>query len=167
MIEFHWQGQTSLGVVQKGVILATSKAQAQLRLADAGVFEVTLQRNWRLPRGLKAADVLQFCQQLATLAQAKVPIKHAIELIHQNTTHKALFAWLEAILQKLELGFSFSQALAQHEKVFSAQERELIAIGEQTGELAQMLSRIAEAKNARMALRQKLQKIAFYPPWCW
>ncbi|MBV7388886.1 type II secretion system F family protein [Pasteurellaceae bacterium TAE3-ERU1] len=163
MIEFHWQGQTSLGVVQKGVILATCKAQAQLRLADAGVFEVTLQRNWRLPRGLKAADVLQFCQQLATLAQAKVPIKHAIELIHQNTTHKALFAWLEAILQKLELGFSFSQALAQHEKVFSAQERELIAIGEQTGELAQMLSRIAEAKNARMVLRQKLQKIAFYP----
>ncbi|MBE2896772.1 type II secretion system F family protein [Pasteurellaceae bacterium HPA106] len=163
MIEFHWQGVSSLGIAQKGIILAPNKAQAQLRLANAGVFDVKLQRNWRLPRKLTSADVLHFCQQLAMLSQAKVPISQAIELIQHNTRHKALFAWLETILQKLALGYHLSQALAEHRHVFSAQERELISIGEQTGTLPEILTRIARAKSEQMALRQKLQKMAFYP----
>ncbi|MBE2895231.1 type II secretion system F family protein [Spirabiliibacterium falconis] len=163
MIEFQWRGRSALGVPQKGVILAASKEQAQLQLTHEGVYDVTLQRNWHLPHKASAHDIQQLCQQLAMLAQAKVPIKQAIDMIYRSTTHQELYRWLGHLDQQLSFGYSLSQALAQYPTFFNAQERELINIGEQSGELADIFQRIAQARQARLALQQKLQKIAFYP----
>ena len=71
--------------------------------------------------------------------------------------------WLERLLQSIESGLAFSQAIEQQGKYLTQQEIQLIQVGEMTGKLSVVCKKIATHRSQSLALQRKLQKIMLYP----
>lgn len=83
--------------------------------------------------------------------------------MQQNCTQIVLNEWLERLLQSIESGLAFSQAIEQQGKYLTQQEIQLIQVGEMTGKLAVVCKKIATHRSQSLALQRKLQKIMLYP----
>lgn len=160
---FYYQAKNTLKQTQKGSIIADSHQQAQFQLMNRGLTQIKLQQNWQLSGKPKNAEIGALLNQLATLLQSAIPLKNSLQILQQNCTQIALNAWLEQILLAIESGLSFSQSIEQQGKYLTQQEIQLIQVGEMTGKLATVCSKIATSRNQSLALQRKLQKIMLYP----
>ena len=71
-----------------------------------------------------------------TLLQSAIPLKNSLQILQQNCTQIMLNEWLERLIQSIESGLAFSQAIEQQGKYFTQQEIQLIQVGEMTGKLS-------------------------------
>ena len=74
-----------------------------------------------------------------------------------------LHQWLGALIELIESGLPFSQSLEIQGKYLNFQEIQLIQVGEMTGKLAEVCTKIAERRTQSLTLQRKLQKIMLYP----
>ncbi|MBN6067564.1 type II secretion system F family protein [Aggregatibacter actinomycetemcomitans] len=160
---FQWRAVNRLQQKQKGLIVAETEAMAQQQLLSRGLQNIKLQQNWQFSHKPKNADICTLLSQLATLLQAAVPLKNSLQILLQNCTNIALNRWLRCLLQEIESGLAFSQALEQQGLYLTYQERQLIQVGEMTGKLAAVCHEIAQHKQQALALQRKIQKILLYP----
>lgn len=160
---FYWRGQNRLQQKQRGMIIAENRQQAEQLLFERGIQQVTLQQNWQLWRNIKKKDICDLLTQLSTLLNATIPLNQSLHILWLQTTNIALYQWLKSILTHIENGFSFSQAVATQSNYLTAQEQQLINVGELTGQLAEVCQQIALQRQQQIALQQKLQKILLYP----
>ncbi|AMQ94354.1 type II secretion system protein F [Aggregatibacter actinomycetemcomitans] len=160
---FQWRGVNRLQQKQKGLIVAETEVMAQQQLLSRGLQNIKLQQNWQFSHKPKNADICTLLSQLATLLRAAVPLKNSLQILLQNCTNIALNRWLRCLLQEIESGLAFSQALEQQGLYLTYQERQLIQVGEMTGKLAAVCHEIAQHKQQALALQRKIQKILLYP----
>jgi protein transport protein hofC homolog len=101
--------------------------------------------------------------QLATLLSSAIPLKNALHILQDNCTQLGLHQWLSALIELIESGLPFSQSLEIQGKYLNFQEIQLIQVGEMTGKLAEVCTKIAERRTQSLTLQRKLQKIMLYP----
>lgn len=77
------------------------------------------------------------------LFKSATPILEAIELVRDSMSFLIIRESLERIRKRVERGLPFSSSLAQ-ESIFPSLESQLISVGEQTGSLEEMFSRLAQ-----------------------
>ena len=114
----------------------------------------------RLSRGYNAA---RFGATLAMLAGAGVPILRALQAAGQTLNNTAMRADAEDALVMVREGAPLASALAQ-KKRFPGLLSMFVRLGEQTGELPQMLQRVAnqlagEVKRRSMRLATILEPL--------
>ncbi|NBH75233.1 type II secretion system F family protein [Rodentibacter pneumotropicus] len=160
---FYYQGQNSLKQMQRGSIIAESAQQAQFQLMNRGLTNIKLKQNWQLSSKPKNTEISALLNQLSTLLQSAIPLKSSLQILQQNCTQLALNTWLEQILKSIESGLAFSQSIEQQGKYITRQEIQLIQVGEMTGKLATVCSKIAAHRQQSLTLQRKLQKIMLYP----
>ncbi|OOF78113.1 type II secretion system protein F [Rodentibacter caecimuris] len=160
---FYYRAHNALKQMQKGSIIADSVQQAQFRLMNRGLTNVKLQKNWQLSSKPKKTEISALLNQLTTLLQSAIPLKSSLQILQQNCTQLALNAWLEQLLKSIEAGLSFSQSIEQQGKYLTQQEIQLIQVGEMTGKLATVCSKIASHRHQSLTLQRRLQKIMLYP----
>lgn len=160
---FYWKGVNALQQKQQGWIVALNSKMAQQDLFRRGIQSIKLQRHWRLSYQPKAKEVMELLMQLATLLQSALPLKTCLQILHQNCINLPLNQWLSYLLQDLENGLSFSQAIEKQNKYLTQQEIQLIKVGEMTGQFAEVCTQIAQARQQALALQRKVQKILLYP----
>ncbi|EDJ90500.1 TPA: type II secretion system F family protein [Haemophilus influenzae 10810] len=160
---FYYQGSNALNQKQKGSIIADTKQQAHFQLISCGLTHIKLQQNWQFGTKPKNSEISELLNQLATLLQSAIPLKNSLQILQQNCTQIVLNEWLERLLQSIESGLAFSQAIEQQGKYLTQQEIQLIQVGEMTGKLSVVCKRIATHRSQSLALQRKLQKIMLYP----
>ena len=92
---------------------------------------------------LRKIAVARFCRTLATLTASGVPILDGLEITAKTAGNAIIEDAVMAVRKSVEEGKSISEPLAQT-KVFPAMVVQMINVGEQTGALDQMLSKIAD-----------------------
>ena len=160
---FYYQGSNALNQKQKGSIIAETKQQAHFQLISHGLTHIKLQQNWQFGAKPKNSEISELLNQLATLLQSAIPLKNSLQILQQNCTQIMLNEWLERLLQSIESGLAFSQAIEQQGKYLTQQEIQLIQVGEMTGKLSVVCKKIATHRSQSLALQRKLQKIMLYP----
>ena len=160
---FYYQGSNALNQKQKGSIIADTKQQAHFQLISRELTHIKLQQNWQFGAKPKNSEISELLNQLATLLQSAIPLKNSLQILQQNCTQIMLNEWLERLLQSIESGLAFSQAIEQQGKYLTQQEIQLIQVGEMTGKLAEVCTKIAERRTQSLTLQRKLQKIMLYP----
>ena len=160
---FYYQGSNALNQKQKGSIIADTKQQALFQLISRGLTHIKLQQNWQFGANPKNSEISKLLNQLATLLQSAIPLKNSLQILQQNCTQIMLNEWLERLLQSIESGLAFSQAIEQQGKYLTQQEIQLIQVGEMTGKLSVVCKKIATHRSQSLALQRKLQKIMLYP----
>ena len=160
---FYYQGSNALNQKQKGSIIADTKQQAHFQLISSGLTHIKLQQNWQFGAKPKNSEISELLNQLATLLQSAIPLKNSLQILQQNCTQIMLNEWLERLLQSIESGLAFSQAIEHQGKYLTQQEIQLIQVGEMTGKLSVVCKKIATHRSQSLALQRKLQKIMLYP----
>jgi type IV pilus assembly protein PilC len=85
----------------------------------------------------------QFCRTFSSLSRAGVPILLALEIVQETTGNAILSDAIQQARSDVQEGLQLSVALAR-DRVFPDLAMSMLAIGEETGQLDAMLSKVAD-----------------------
>lgn len=100
---------------------------------------------------------------LATLFEAGLPITDSFVLLSEQTESPELAALSERLARRVAQGNSISVAMAEDASLISVFHREMIAMGEENGELDTVLNFLADFEEKKYATAQKLKAATAYP----
>lgn len=112
---------------------------------------------------IRLSDMAIFCRQLAISVNSGLPLREALEGIHEDMDVHALKAVLGNIIKKLHDGVPFSKAVAAHPKVFSSIFIGMVRAAEEAGSLAETLNQLAGYMEASDKLQRKIKSLMAYP----
>jgi len=102
-------------------------------------------------------------RQMATLANAGVPLVQALGTLSQQTRNGRLKSILLEAAGYVASGNPFSGVMQRYPAVFSQFQVEMIRAGEASGAIEAMCSRIATYLEREIDIRRKLQRETLYP----
>ena len=114
-------------------------------------------------RKIKLDDLVVFSRQIATMVDAGVPLLQALTILGEQMDNANLQDIILKIRDDIEGGKKFSEALAKYPKVFSQLFVNLARAGEESGNLHEILDRIATYYERMSGLRKKVVSALIYP----
>lgn len=106
---------------------------------------------------------LPFFQALADLIGSGLPAGEAVRLLSQRLQEPQLRALCAALWERLAEGLPLSQAMESLPGAFSTHAVNLIAAGEATGNLREVLTRLIQHYTAQREMRRTLTAALAYP----
>ena len=114
-------------------------------------------------KGLSSKERLPFLQALSDLTGSGMPAGEAVRLLGQRLKEPRLRSLCAGLWERLGEGQSLSRAMETFPAVFDAQTTNLVAAGEATGNLKEVLLRLIQHFTEQKAMRQKLTTALAYP----
>jgi general secretion pathway protein F len=114
-------------------------------------------------RRVSVSDVAMMTRQLATLVGAGIPLVEAVSALVDQMEKPELQRVLTQVRDRLNEGQSLAKALEAHPKVFPALYVNMVAAGEASGTLEQVLMRLADFQEGQARLRGKVSAALAYP----
>jgi type IV pilus assembly protein PilC len=112
---------------------------------------------------VKPKVLTAFTRQLATLVDAGLPLLRGLRVLEKQERSAALKKILGELALSIEGGSTFSEALAQHPKVFNRLFVNMVKAGELGGVLEVVLKRLAEFSEKAQKIKGKVKAALFYP----
>src|SRR5881296_4114033 len=116
-------------------------------------------RNLKIPHG----QLLIFTEQLAHLLQAGMTLDEALSILEKRLKQPRVQQMTHSLHQALVDGRSFSQALSEMPRIFQPLYVNLVAAGEASGALPQILLRLVKHLMQAKDLRDRVQQALIYP----
>jgi type IV pilus assembly protein PilC len=113
--------------------------------------------------GVKPKVLTTFTRQLATLVDAGLPLLRGLRVLEKQERNANLKKILGELALSIEGGSTFSEALAQHPKVFNKLFVNMVKAGELGGVLEVVLKRLAEFSEKAQKIKGKVKAALFYP----
>ncbi|HEY3860924.1 MAG TPA: type II secretion system F family protein [Verrucomicrobiae bacterium] len=192
MPKFNYVAMDSRGKETKGTLDVANQNEAIGRIKEMGFFPtkvvedkggpaagaakkgpakgkkggVNLNLNIKIP-GLsgrvKSKVLTTFARQLATLVQAGLPLLRGLRVLQKQEKNATLKGILGELASSIEGGSTFSEALAQHPKVFNRLFVNMVKAGEIGGVLEVVLKRLSEFMEKAQKIKGKVVAAMFYP----
>jgi type IV pilus assembly protein PilC len=108
-------------------------------------------------------DKVIFCQQLAVLLEAGIPLLKSLEVLCVQIESRPLLVAIQHVRQDIEAGKTFREALGRYPAMFSSFWLNLVETGEASGHLAQSLNQLARYLEAMRSLQRKALTAMTYP----
>ncbi len=112
---------------------------------------------------VKPKVLTTFTRQLATLVDAGLPLLRGLRVLEKQERHPTLKQILGELGTSIEGGSTFSEALAQHPKVFNRLFVNMVKAGELGGVLEVTLERLSEFMEKAQKIKGKVIAAMFYP----
>jgi type IV pilus assembly protein PilC len=113
--------------------------------------------------GVKSKVLTTFTRQLATLVDAGLPLLRGMRVLEKQERNPTLKGIIGDLSEAVEGGSTFSEALAQHPKVFNRLYVNMVKAGELGGVLEVVLNRLAEFQEKAQKIKGKVIAAMFYP----
>ena len=113
--------------------------------------------------GVKKTEIATLTRQLATLIKAGIPLAESLGAMTEQITNLRLKTPMSEIRTAVNEGTSFADALARHPKLFDELYVAMVRAGELSGNLDEVLTRLAEFLEASQKLKTKVQSAMIYP----
>ena len=167
-MRFAFEAVSETGVRERGEIVAADERTALKALAARGLTIVALsplaaappsRRSARISAGDRALAV----RQLSGLIDGGVTLPNALASVAANTSVASVTLELTAVHAALTSGEPIATAFDRAPKLLPNVERQVVVAGAEAGDLARVLSRLADYFEERDALRGKLIGALVYP----
>lgn len=165
-ILYEWEGKTSAGAKQKGLISSPNADLVKAKLRRQGIIPTKVRKKPREFGGkqkIEAADIAIFARQLTTMMGAGVPMVQSFEIVANGMENKSMREMVNGIKAEVESGSNLTNALRQYPDQFDELFCSLTEAGEQSGTLETLLGEIASYKEKSESLKKKIKKAMFYP----
>jgi len=147
-------------VLRRDGILLTLASQENAEKAAAQKKKINLFAFMQRP---KVSDVAVMTRQLATLVRAGVLLVDSIVVLTEQVEKEQLVRVLTVVREALNEGTSFAKSLELHPQVFPTLYINMVAAGEASGTLEQVLERLADFMENQARLRSKVSAALAYP----
>ncbi len=108
-------------------------------------------------------DLMNFSFHLEQLSRSGVPILEGLADLREGEENPGFRDVLSSVIEAIESGSSFSQALEMYPKVFDEVFVSLIRVGERSGQMADVLADITDSLKWQDEILAKARKIITYP----
>ncbi|MGB3290822.1 MAG: type II secretion system inner membrane protein GspF [Burkholderiaceae bacterium] len=170
MPSYQYEAVDATGRSDKGMIDADSERGARHALRARGLLPLAVREtSKRTERSgisvakISDADLGWLTRQLASLLAARLPLEAALRATLEQAERRHVARVLAAVRDDVRAGHRLGEALAAHPRDFPEIYQALVDAGEQSGDLAQVLERLADYIESRGALRNKVLTAFIYP----
>ncbi len=171
MNRYRYEAADALGQIESGHLEADSQSGAFASLRGRGLTALLVEqeRNSQNSGGamfspkLSDNDLAWATRQLASLLGASLPLEAALSATVEQAERKHIAQTLSAVRADVRGGMRLAEALAARPRDFPTIYRALIAAGEESGDLAQVMERLADYIEERNNLRGKILTAFIYP----
>lgn len=108
-------------------------------------------------------DTNLFTRQLLTLQKAGIPLLASLTTLEKQTKNAAFKVVLKEVAAYVEGGMSLSDALAKYPKIFTSLYVNMVKAGEASGQLDEILGRLADFGERDLDTRQRITAATRYP----
>ncbi|KAF1016900.1 MAG: Type II secretion system protein F [Stenotrophomonas maltophilia] len=168
MALFDYQAANAQGRIEKGQLDADSMRGVRQALRGRGLVPVQIRAaraqsaGWG-QRRLSASELAWATQQLASLLAARLPLEAALSAVIEQAERPHVAQALTAVRTDVRAGQRLTVALAVRPRDFPAIYRALVGAGEDSGDLARVMERLADYIEERNALQAKVLTAFIYP----
>ena len=165
---FAFEAVNAAGARERGDVSAADERSALKALAARGLTVLALSAIAEVQakassRRLSAADRALAVRQLSGLIDGGVTLPNALASVATHSGIAAVGEELRAVNDALNQGEPLASAFDRAPKLLPAVERQVVIAGAEAGDLARVLSRLADYFEERDALRGKLVGALVYP----
>jgi type IV pilus assembly protein PilC len=112
---------------------------------------------------VKSKVLTIFTRQLATLIEAGLPLMRSLNTLAKQERNPVMRATMVSLASAVESGGTFSEALAQHPRIFDRLYVNMVKAGELGGVLEIVLTRLAEFQEKSQKIKGKVLSAMIYP----
>lgn len=174
MLKFRYKAVDGNGSWSKGVLEAPSFQQAAEELRSKGLWIADLYDVNRsiLHRDIddllggpkvKTEHFTVFCRQLSTMYKSGVNMVEAVRVLSEQTESKPFRKVLRSVSEEMKKGTQFSVAVSEFPTVFTTVFINMIKAGEASGNLDEMLDRVALFYEKEYYTKEKVKSAMIYP----
>ncbi len=164
---FRYLVRDKEGKSQTGVLEAKNIAEAEARLKERGVYVLEIKRrfSWTLniQRKVKTSDLILLLRQLAFLIKSGINLNTALEITESNIKEPTLKTTIRNLREETTTGASLSSSLSKAGPGFPRMVIEIIRVGEATGNLSAVITRLADFLTREEDLKTKIKQVMSYP----
>ncbi|NCG56244.1 MAG: type II secretion system F family protein [Proteobacteria bacterium] len=183
MKNYDYKSRNPQGKSVTGVIEAETESEAIQELRRRGLTVTSIQGNksfkkkgklsFSLPnfstsvnslsKRIPRKEIVPVARQLATMFESGIPLVESLEVIEEQCDNENIKSVLGDIASEVRQGKDFSHALARHPKVFDNIFINMINAGEASGQLNDVLDRLATHMEESEELKGEIKSAMTYP----
>ena len=171
MPNFRYQVIDATGKKSEGIVEAASIGEATRKLKTDGKYisSLTLDRGSGIANMtigspmLKTKDLVLISRQLASLLSAGITVVRALDMLYQQLDSKKAKKCIGEVYESVQGGRSLSEAFKEQRGVVPNIMISMIAAGEESGRLDEVMERLAEHFAKAAKLKNKISSAMVYP----
>lgn len=172
MPTYQYEAANAAGRSERGLIDADSERSARQALRARGLLPLSVRaagggrgKPGQVLKGprISDSDLGWLTRQLASLLAARLPLEAALSATLEQAERQHVAHTLASVRADIRAGHRLGEALAARPRDFPPIYRALIDAGEQSGDLSQVMEKLADYIESRGALRNKILTAFIYP----
>lgn len=160
------EGKRVYGKHEAESLRAAEEQLAELHSMVYRVEEETGDRGARILNALAPValdELVGLSQAIASMADGGMSLKRTFDILYEDTENPSLKRMLGDVSDDLGRGLNLSQALARHTHVFPRYYVAMTSAGESSGNLPEMMRRLAQILTAVETLKARAKAALSYP----
>ncbi len=166
---YVWKGRNKYGQIVAGERVATSIEEATKLLTKEQILVIKIEKKSALkiprliPKRVSSQELAVFTRQLSVMFSAGLPLVQALEILGTQQQNKLFKEIILSVKSDVEAGSSLANAFSKHPNVFDNLYCNMIASGEASGNLDQILQRLALYIEKATKIKGQVKSAMAYP----
>ncbi|MBN2797030.1 MAG: type II secretion system F family protein [Clostridia bacterium] len=169
---YIYEGKSFDGKSVKGELEVNSKSEAVSQLRKQNIFPIKVYEKESTSQDIsfslkkkkvKNRTLVVFCRQFAATLDAGISIIECLDILRKQTENKYLTEALDEIYNEVQKGITLSTAMKSFPKVFPEILINMVAAGEFSGALPDILHRMTEHFEKEDRINSKIKSATIYP----
>ncbi len=111
----------------------------------------------------KKEEIVIFTRQLATMISAGIPMLESLEILKEQAESKQFSLLVDRVIEDVRSGKDLSSAIERHPKAFTEVYVSMVRAGEASGQIDEILVRLADYLEASQKLSREIRSAMTYP----
>jgi type IV pilus assembly protein PilC len=169
MPDYKFKTIDAAGKVRSDTMVASNPMELEKRLGSMGFDLLSYKEHSKASRSIlqkktiTRRELINFTFHVEQLTKSGVPLLDSLKDIRDSIEYSSFTDVLQTVIDDIEGGKTFSLALSEHSQIFDKVYVTLVRVGEQTGNLADVLRDLAETLRWQDELASHTRKIMIYP----
>jgi type IV pilus assembly protein PilC len=166
MPKYKYKAKSPAGRGESGFITARTEEEALAELRKRQLTNVSVKVDkggMGVRPGASSEDLVIFTRQLATMIGAGIPLMEAIEILCAQASNPRFSICLDRIVEDIRGGSDLSAAMSKYPTVFENIYLAMIRAGEVSGQIDEILIRLAGYMEESQKLKREIKAAMTYP----
>ncbi|MHC4410729.1 MAG: type II secretion system F family protein [Planctomycetota bacterium] len=179
MSAFKYSARDGNGRTVSGIVSAKSQADAVADLRRRNLIVLDVRQTagkdggkgakgakggiFRTRPGVNKDQLVLFTRQLSTMISAGVPLLESLEVLQEQADTPQFRCLLDNVIDGVRAGSDLSSSLEKYDKLFPSIYVSMVRAGEVSGQLDDILVRLAEYLEAAEKLKRDIKAAMTYP----
>ncbi len=169
MPDYKFRTIDAAGRIRNDTMVASNPMELEKRLGSMGFDLLSYKEHSKAvksafrSKSISRRELINFTFHIEQLIKSGVPLIDSLKDIRDSLDYSHFTDVLQTVIDDIEGGKTLSLALSEHPGIFDNVYVTLVRIGEETGQLAEVLKDLAETIRWQDELVSQTKKIMIYP----